>query len=260
MKIGAIGYNYEHRGKYVMDRPDGTGCYLLLLIKEPSIFIINGSKQRVPKNSMILFSPDTKYSYYGEKDVYTDDWMFMEMDKEDLKNIEKHMKLDTILPVSNIEELSQVVRFIAYEHYSKEPYSEEIIKLYTGIFFFKLFRALKPDQGVGSQSLSERHDAFFHIRNMIYSEPQDIICVDELAKSVGMSRSGFQHLYKRIFGVSVMEDIISGRLKRAKSLLRTTNLMVREIALKSGYTNEFNFMRQFKSKEGMTPTEYRNTV
>lgn len=57
MKIGAIGYNYQHRDGFVMERPNGTGCRLLLIIKEPSLFVINGMENKVKKNSFILFSP-----------------------------------------------------------------------------------------------------------------------------------------------------------------------------------------------------------
>ena len=73
-------------------------------------------------------------------------------------------------------------------------------------------------------------------------------------------RSGFQHLYKRLFGVSVMSDVIKGRLDRAKRLLSSTNLTVREIGERCGYSNEFNFMRQFKDYVGKTPTEYRKIL
>lgn len=81
-----------------------------------------------------------------------------------------------------------------------------------------------------------------------------------MAASVNMSCSGFQYLYKKIFGVSVINYVISGRVEPAKRLLSSTDLTVAEIALKCGYSTEYNFMRQFKSKTGKTPTEYRKQI
>ena len=52
MKIGSIGYNYSHSDNFVMDRPGGNGCRLFLLIKEPSIFIIDGTEHKVKENSL----------------------------------------------------------------------------------------------------------------------------------------------------------------------------------------------------------------
>ena len=72
-----------------------------------------------------------------------------------------------------------------------------------------------------------------------------------------MSRSSFQHLYKKMFGTSVMKDVTKGRIERAKRLLSSTNLTVNEIAVRCGYSNEYNFMRRFRDMCGQTPTEYR---
>ena len=55
MKIGSIGYNYSHSDNFVMDRPAGNGCRLFLIIKEPSIFIIDGTEHKVKENSFVMF-------------------------------------------------------------------------------------------------------------------------------------------------------------------------------------------------------------
>ena len=62
MLVGAVGYNYRHRKDFIMDCPHGVGCPLILLIKEPSVFVINGIEHRAEKNSFILLSPDTPIS------------------------------------------------------------------------------------------------------------------------------------------------------------------------------------------------------
>lgn len=98
------------------------------------------------------------------------------------------------------------------------------------------------------------------LRTVIHTDPERVMTIDDMAASVNMSRSGFQHLYKKMFGVSVMDDVISGRVERAKRLLSSTDLTVAEIASKCGYTTEYNFMRQFKSRTGKTPTEYRKQI
>lgn len=49
MLVGAVGYNYRHRKDFIMDCPHGVGCPLILLIKEPSVFVINGIEHRAEK-------------------------------------------------------------------------------------------------------------------------------------------------------------------------------------------------------------------
>jgi len=260
MEIGAIGYNYRHDKDFVMDRPNGTGCYLLLLIKEPSVFIIRGVEQKVPENSMVLFSPETPYCYRAAGEYYVDDWMYFNVTPEEGQRLKDSALCDVVYPVTNMEELSQLVRFMAFEFHSRDLYHENILENYTQIFFYKLYRMVKSAATQHSQELLERYDAMFHMRNLVYGEPEKHFDVNSLAEGAGLSRSGFQHLYKKIFGVSVMDDIIESRIIRAKNLLRVTNLSIKEIALKSGYTNEYSFMRQFKERAGMTPTQYRNCI
>lgn len=57
-----------------------------------------------------------------------------------------------------------------------------------------------------------------------------------------------------------MSDIINARMERAKQLLITTNLSIKEIAERCGYSNEYGFMKRFKMQFGKTPTQYRNIV
>ena len=149
---------------------------------------------------------------------------------------------------------------MAFEFHSLDPYHKEILMHYTQIFFYKLYSVVKSIATIHSQVLLERNDVMFHMRNLIYGEPEKNYDVDTLATRAGMSRSGFQHLYKKIFGVSVIEDVVESRIIRAKHLLRATNLSVKEIGEKSGYTNAYSFMRQFKERVGMTPTQYRNCI
>lgn len=47
------------------------------------------------------------------------------------------------------------------------------------------------------------------------------------------------------------------RLQMAQSLLKDTDLAIKEIAERLQYRNSQNFIRFFKKKLGMTPGDYR---
>jgi len=106
--------------------------------------------------------------------------------------------------------------------------------------------------------LASKNDKISYLRTRLFEQPDLFSNVDEMADFVGLSRSGFQHLYTKNFGVSVIKDVISGRIEKAKSYLVKTSLTISEIASKCGYKSDFHFMRQFKEQTGFTPTEYRN--
>ena len=82
--------------------------------------------------------------------------------------------------------------------------------------------------------------------------------LDEICKRMNLSRSHVQHLYKAFFGTSVTADIQSSRVEHAKYLLSATNMTVCGIALSCGYNNDTHFMRIFKKRTNMTPSEFRD--
>lgn len=78
-----------------------------------------------------------------------------------------------------------------------------------------------------------------------------------MAKRLNLSASYFQHSYKNLFGVSVMNDVITSRIAHSKILLSGTDFSIKKIAELCGYEYDVYFMRQFKKRTGMTAREYR---
>lgn len=260
MLVGAVGYNYRHKKDFLMDCPDGAGCPLILLIKEPSVFVINGKEQKAEKNSFLLLSPDTPVSYHAAEEYYTDDWLYFNYEQGDREKFDRMgIPRDTIVYLGNIDELSQIMRSVAYEHQLMKDEHEKVVRHYFEIFLLKLSRQLKCSDN-NSCSVTDRNSRFMQLRASIYAMPENIADVGSLAEDMGISRSGFQHLYKKIFGVNVMTDVINARMERASQLLATTNLSVREVAERCGYSNEYGFMKRFKTHFGKTPTEFRSMV
>lgn len=261
MKIGSIGYNYIHNEDFVMDRPNGIGCGLMLFIKIPAVFEINGKKQSVKENSFVILTSDTACKYRGAGETYADDWMYFSIEDNDIERFDRlEIPVNTVVHLGNMEELSQIMHILAYEHYSAEAFHTEIEEQYINILLMKLSRIIQSKLYLSSNQFTERNYRLTQLRSRIFTMPESIGSIDEMAAESGLSRSGFQHSYKKMFGVSVMTDIINGRLDRAKRLLSSTNLTIREISEKCGYCNEYNFMKQFKSKCGKTPTEFRKSL
>lgn len=259
MDIGSIGFNHSHGKEFIMDRPNGPGCWLFLLIKTTARFYINNVESLAKPDSYVLISPYTPIKYSALDDTYTDDWFYFwcgnGKEPEYFSNLE--IPINEIVHLGNIDELSQIIHIMTYEHYSVDVHHKEIEDLYAEIFFKKISRSIKTKSYVSTKALIEKNASLTHLRTKIYTMPEAIDDVDSLAKDAGMSRSGFQHLYKRMFGVSVITDIINGRISRAKRLLSSTNMTIEDISAKCGYTNVYGFMRQFKKYCGKTPTEYR---
>ncbi len=87
-----------------------------------------------------------------------------------------------------------------------------------------------------------------------YADPLD---VDDLADAAGLSRAHFSREFRRAFGESPHAYLLTRRLERAASLLRTTDRPVVEICLDVGLQSLGSFTSSFTRTYGMSPTAYR---
>ena len=88
-----------------------------------------------------------------------------------------------------------------------------------------------------------------------YASPS--LSLSSIADNLRFSPSYLTRYFKEKSGISLMQYIDRKRFEESKRLLETTNLSVKAIVEKVGYTDEANFSRKFKKNEGVTPTQYR---
>ena len=79
-----------------------------------------------------------------------------------------------------------------------------------------------------------------------------------LASRANVSLSHYFALFKRLTGCTPIDFFIHLRMERAREMLETTALTVKEVAAALGYDDPFYFSRVFKSINGLAPTDYRH--
>jgi len=79
----------------------------------------------------------------------------------------------------------------------------------------------------------------------------------ELAQAVNLSVWRLSHIFASEVGKSPMQYLRQLRMDRAKHLLETSFLSVKEIAHQVGLNDESHFVRDFKKVYGDAPTRYR---
>ena len=81
--------------------------------------------------------------------------------------------------------------------------------------------------------------------------------LSEAAKLFGLSEAYLSRWISRAFGASFKELLMEERFAAACELLSRTDMPIGEIYVNIGYENSSYFHREFKSRYGMTPYEYR---
>jgi AraC-like DNA-binding protein len=87
-----------------------------------------------------------------------------------------------------------------------------------------------------------------------YAEPLDVAA---LARAARLSPAHFSREFRRAFGESPHQYLLTRRLERAAALLRSTDRTVADICITVGLRSIGSFTTSFRRAYGKSPTEYR---
>ena len=83
------------------------------------------------------------------------------------------------------------------------------------------------------------------------------ITIDGLAAMVETSPSNFRRQFTHTFGISPGRYLTAIRINAARKMLETTDKLVSEIAVETGFWDQSHLTKIFKRERGMTPGAYR---
>ena len=84
------------------------------------------------------------------------------------------------------------------------------------------------------------------------------ITLDDLAENFFLSKPYLSKYIKEKSGMTFGDLVKKIRMKKAKALLKSSNMTVENIAMSVGYQNVVHFNRLFKKAYDMTPMQFRN--
>ena len=92
---------------------------------------------------------------------------------------------------------------------------------------------------------------------MIEREPASSLDLDTVARSLATSRRQLQRAFTRSAGRHSASYALDVRMRRARELLRDTDMSVREIAERVGYRKPPQFCKTFRRQHGQSPSRFR---
>lgn len=95
------------------------------------------------------------------------------------------------------------------------------------------------------------------VKEYIHEHLDSNLSIQEISRHTHLSKSVLYKIFHEHLGCTINDYITSQRLKKACSLLQTTDMSLEEIAASTGFSNADYFGRVFKKKKGCTPSKYR---
>ena len=156
-----------------------------------------------------------------------------------------------------------------YQHCQDKNYNLNLNKLKSA--FFNLNYLNRPqinaaarimDRNAKYTYLSEivkvqRLSVLKKIDYYLESHLEQDISRKDLANFLNYSQSHVSHLIKSKLNCSFTQYLRQKRMQKAKKLLQNTDLQVKKIAAKVGFSDPNYFSRRFKKATGLSPTSYR---
>lgn len=144
----------------------------------------------------------------------------------------------------------------AYETAIKEAaYTQQLL---AGIVNHIIGMMYSLERNIELSNRSQNHvdmisRALLRIRESLESS----LTIQQVADEMGVSYSNFRKLFKEYTGLSPATYQQDLRLQRAKELLSTTDMSIKEIAYKLNFDSPDYFSAKFKIKTGRKPSDMR---
>jgi len=141
------------------------------------------------------------------------------------------------------------------------PGAQVIFAKLADVFLSQALRAYLT--GAGQTGLlrppSERDPRVEKAAALIRDQPTRQWTLQALAHEVGMSRTLLTTRFRAALGESPMRYLAKVRLGQAAGYLRTADMSIDTIALRTGYGNSASLSKAFKREFGISPGAYRRT-
>lgn len=176
------------------------------------------------------------------------------------KNMDDRVKAGFLTPekpVYHVGYSSDIERLYrsAYEQATKEEaYSQQLM---AGIVNHLIGMMYSLERNIELSKNQLHVDMINRARLRIREALESDLTIQQVAEDLGVSYSNFRKLFKEFTGLSPATYQQELRLMRAKELLSTTDLTVKEIAYRLNFESPDYFSAKFKAKMGCKPSDIK---
>jgi AraC-like DNA-binding protein/mannose-6-phosphate isomerase-like protein (cupin superfamily) len=154
--------------------------------------------------------------------------------------------------------IAATVQFIVAESASPRPASSVVLQRLADVLFVLALRSTAAHGQCRQSGIAAIPDPrVYQALTLMHARVGEPWTVDELARRVGMSRSGFAARFTQLVGQSPLQYLARWRVARAAELLRDTDEKVAAIAGRVGYESVPSFSRAFKRWQRASPAAFR---
>lgn len=218
---------------------------LVLTLSGHATFSLNGVKYELNKQTLLHAGPNMLINITTPPDTA---WEYIVLHFKCQQDLQGLMNQHFTLEISDSNKVAYFIQQLM--HLNKLP---------GNLLFLKCQRYLIQliETVLVIAKMQTSNNFVDHALSIIAENYYQPITINEIADLVGCERRKLAYLFEKQIGMSPIQYLTEYRLKHAKTFLRSTELMIGEIAELVGYSDIYYFCRVFKKHCNMKPTEYR---
>ena len=252
IRITRARHSWPEKAGFIIDRPKGLPEYTFLHFFESVEILVAGEVVTTPPGAVIFYSEDTP-QWFRSPGPLLHDWMHLQGDVKPLLR-SAGLEPDRLYLPGSSRFITPIIRQIELEVLTRQPDGEALSELKLRELLILLARSCaQQEEKADSAAVKQLRQ----VRSIVFSRLEQPWTVQEMASLAFLSPSRFHALYRAVFGISPMDDLIHARIDTARNRLADTDEPVQNLSEQLGYRNVTHFCRQFKQLTGLTPSQFR---
>jgi AraC family transcriptional regulator of arabinose operon len=238
----------------IVDRPTGTGDYLMMFFFDPVELVVSDKVVQAPASTLMLWQPGA-HQYYGNRSQgYMHSWVHCN------GALLRHMvnscgiALDT--PIAGVvgENFEHHLASIHFECTHAARPDRRIVENILTNTLYDVKRS--ADRGLGARDIPTELLAARRFIETHYTEP---LTLPQLAALTNVSPQHFCTRFRKAFGSAPISYLLSFRMAQASYLLLDRNMRVGDVARRVGIDDVYYFSRLFRRHYGKSPRQMRGS-
>lgn len=228
---------------------------LFFIVSGKGQFLIQDEAFPVDVNNLVIINPNVLHTE-ASLNAQPLEYIVLGIGGIELVTSENSNGQFCILDHFESVEISSCLRNILREMELKNTGYEDICQAYMEILIIRLMRntalTVQTEQPVVS---GNRQCAA--IKRYIDLHFKESLTLEQLSEEAHMNKYYLSHAFKREYGVSPINYLISRRVEESKYLLAETDLSMSQIAQLLGFSSLSYFSQVFRKSQDISPMEFR---
>ena len=221
-------------------------------------FLIEDQAFPVDVNNLVIINPNVTHTE-ASLNAQPLEYIVLGIDGIELVNSKSTNGRYCILDSSESMEISSCLRNILREMELKNTGYEDICQAYMEILIIRLMRNTALAVPEEPQTISGNRQCAA-VRRYIDLHFKEALTLEQLSEEAHMNKYYLSHAFKREYGVSPINYMISRRIEESKYLLAETDLSLSQIAQLLGFSSLSYFSQVFRRTQDSSPMEYRQNT